>query len=85
MIICILFGYESNAKKKTTTINVLTNVQSGTYIKKRNRRGIGARAQRRSLKHIGNTYCHMQGARLNVIAKVHLLHDMHPGNMWKGG
>ena len=34
---------------------------------------------------IGNTYFHMQGARLNVILKVYTLHDMHLGNMWNVG
>ena len=34
---------------------------------------------------IGNTYFHMQGARLNVILKVYILHDMHLGNMWNVG
>ena len=32
-------------------------------------------------KQIGNTYFHMQGAGLNVILKVYMLHNMHPGNM----
>ena len=36
-------------------------------------------------KHIGDTYCHVQGAGTNVILKVYILHDMHPGNMWKVG
>ena len=27
----------------------------------------------------------MQGAGLNVMLKVYILHDMHPGNMWKVG
>ena len=36
-------------------------------------------------KQIGNTYFHMQGARLNVILKVYILHDMHLGNMWNVG
>ena len=36
-------------------------------------------------KHIGNTYCHMQGAGLNVMLKVYILRDMRPGNMWKVG
>jgi len=33
-------------------------------------------------KQIGNTYFHMQGAGLNVILKVYILH---PGNMWNAG
>ena len=37
------------------------------------------------LKHIGNIYCHMQGAGLNVMLKVYILHNMHPENMWKVG
>ena len=36
-------------------------------------------------KQIGNTYFHMQDARLNVILKVYILHDMHLGNMWNVG
>ena len=32
-----------------------------------------------------HTYCHMQGAGLNVALKVYMLHDMHPGNMWGVG
>ena len=36
-------------------------------------------------KQIGNTYFHMQGAGLNVILKVYILHDMHLGNMWNVG
>ena len=34
---------------------------------------------------IGNTYFHLQGAGLNVILKVYILHDMHLGNMWNVG
>ena len=30
-------------------------------------------------------YIHMQGAGLNVILKVYMLHNMHPGNMWNVG
>ena len=48
--------------------------------KKNGRGGIGGEA-----KQIGNTYFHMQGARLNVILKVYILHDMHLGNMWNVG
>ena len=47
--------------------------------------GIGGRAQRLPPKQIGNTYFHMQGARLNVILKVYILHDMHLGNLWNVG
>ena len=36
-------------------------------------------------KQIENTYFHMQGAGLNVILKVYILHDMHLGNMWNVG
>ena len=36
-------------------------------------------------KHGGNTSSHMQSAGLNVMLKVHMLHDMHPGNRWKVG
>ena len=36
-------------------------------------------------KQIGNPYFHMQGAGLNVILKVYMLHNMHPGNMWNAG
>jgi len=36
-------------------------------------------------KQIGNMYFHMQGAGLNVILKVDILHDMHLGNMWNVG
>ena len=36
-------------------------------------------------KQSGNTYFHMQGAGLNVILKVYILHDMHLGNMWNVG
>ena len=36
-------------------------------------------------KQIGNTYFHVQGAGLNVILKVYILHDMHLGNMWNVG
>ena len=36
-------------------------------------------------KQIGNTYFHMQGAGLNVILKVYIIRDMHPGNMWNVG
>ena len=32
-----------------------------------------------------HTYCHMQGAGLNVALKVYMLHEMHPGNMWGVG
>ena len=47
--------------------------------------GLGGRAQRLPPKQIGNTYFHMQGAGLNVILKVYILHDMHLGNMWNVG
>ena len=36
-------------------------------------------------KQIGNPYFHMQGAGLNLILKVYILHDMRLGNMWNEG
>ena len=52
-------------------------------------RRVQAKTKTRALcltpKQIGNTYFHMQGAGLNVLLKVYMLHNMHPGNMWNVG
>ena len=52
-------------------------------------RRVQAKTKTRALcltpKQIGNTYFHMQGAGLNVLLKVYMLRNMHPGNMWNVG
>ena len=53
--------------------------------KKKREGGLGGGRSASPPKQIGNTYFHMQGARLNVILKVYILHDMHLGNMWNVG